>query len=407
MKKTVLMTVFLILAAGVVIFYQNTISKTIIGAVSQEDITTISAMTDRQATFQEFSNTFEQIATDRGGEYAFELMRQAPLPFGLDTHLLGHVVGDIMYEQEGIAGMGLCQHDFRNACSHTMVVGALLEFGTGALPDIREACYDAPGGKGAYTMCFHGLGHGVFAFNDYDMDKTVQMCGELGTTDYNNREAIECFGGSVMEIIGGGGHDPELWSVQRAKYLDPDNPFALCQSDIIPEEYKPMCYNYMTPYSYEALGANMSNPGAAIFDKAFEFCAMIPEENQSERQSCYGGHGKEFIGLAVGRNFSAGARPTTDKLQLMYDWCALAEAQDGRRYCVLSTMGSLYWGGEQPYEVALEYCSIVEDEEAKSACYLEMIGNVRFYIDDPTYHQQFCADVPSEYTAECREVLSL
>ena len=54
MKKTVLMTVFLILAAGVVIFYQNTISKTIIGAVSQEDITTISAMTDRQATFQEF-----------------------------------------------------------------------------------------------------------------------------------------------------------------------------------------------------------------------------------------------------------------------------------------------------------------------------------------------------------------
>src|SRR5690606_38758677 len=115
-------------------------------------------------SFEDLAQRFEALAQEKGAAHAFEVLRRAEIPPNTDLHLMGHRVGDILYQQEGIGGIKYCTQDFRNACSHSIVVGALTEFGESALPQIREACLDAPGGPGAYTMCYHGLGHGVFAF---------------------------------------------------------------------------------------------------------------------------------------------------------------------------------------------------------------------------------------------------
>ncbi|MEZ4200776.1 MAG: hypothetical protein R3B69_04350 [Candidatus Paceibacterota bacterium] len=81
---------------------------------------------------------------------------------------MGHAVGDILYEQEGISGMSICTHDFRNACSHTMVIGALIEFGTGAFPDIRDACHVQRQAVRVRTRCaFMVSDTGVFAYNGW------------------------------------------------------------------------------------------------------------------------------------------------------------------------------------------------------------------------------------------------
>ena len=117
------------------------------------------------------------------------MLKRASVPSGTDMHLLGHVVGDILYAQEGLKGIKTCTHDFRNACSHTIVVGLFSEQGEVALPKIAETCYQAPGGSGAYTMCFHGLGHGVLAYTGYDLTKAAQLCQKTGTTGYNYRES--------------------------------------------------------------------------------------------------------------------------------------------------------------------------------------------------------------------------
>lgn len=372
------------------------------------DIDKVKLLTDRNASFEEFSAEFKNIADEKGGAYAFEVMKQAPMPFALDTHLLGHVVGDILYEQEGIDGMKSCTHDFRNACSHTIVIGALLDFGEGAFEDIKQACYDAPGGKGAYTMCFHGLGHGVLAFNDYDFPKTVEMCDKFSTEKYYGREGVECFGGAIMEIIGGGGHNQELWFEKRPLYLNPADPFAFCQEDYLPEEYRPMCYNYMTPYSFEALGADMGRPDPSIYSQTFDYCAKIPLDQQASRDACYGGLGKEFIGIAGGRYFGPDARPDADQLQLMIDWCLLADEVDGQKACIYSTMDSLYWGGERPFEIALDYCSLVKTEDSlQQNCFTRLIQNVSDYIDDISYYQEFCAAVPENYQVECKTNLDI
>jgi hypothetical protein len=354
--------------------------------------------------FVEYEALFKTIAEEEGGDYAFAVLKEAEIPFGLDTHLLGHSIGEILYKQTGINGMSLCTHDFRNACSHTMVIGALLEEGTDALPQIRTACHAAPGGKGAYTMCFHGLGHGVLAFNGYSFERTIAMCDELGSEEFNHQEAVECFGGAVMEIIGGGGHDPEIWSAQREKYLHPEDPFGICRESFVTDKYRPMCYNYMTPYVYEAVGADMSAPGGEAFVAAFAECEKIPLSEPELRNACFGGQGKEFIGLAMGRNFSGSEVPSTSQLQKMQDWCGLATSEDGYKYCSGSVINSLYWGGENTYVAALEYCSL-ESDDLTDECIGQMINNVQFYIDDTQYRREFCEAVPPESVTECQQSL--
>ena len=69
-------------------------------------------------SFSELSEYFSVLAKDKGGAHAFEVLRQASVAPGTDMHLLGHVVGDTLYTQEGLEGIRVCTHDFRNACSH-------------------------------------------------------------------------------------------------------------------------------------------------------------------------------------------------------------------------------------------------------------------------------------------------
>jgi hypothetical protein len=108
------------------------------------------------SSFQKLSDRFTSLAQAKGGVYAFDVLKIASLPPNTDLHLLGHVVGDILYKQKGVAGMLDCTQDFRNACSHAIVIGTLNEFGPSkGLSLIHDACAKAPGGSGAYTMCYH------------------------------------------------------------------------------------------------------------------------------------------------------------------------------------------------------------------------------------------------------------
>ncbi|MFT7507315.1 MAG: hypothetical protein ACI92I_000458 [Acidimicrobiales bacterium] len=408
-KKIILLLVLSITVGSLsALLVYLTTSNTLPGneeARVQQSIKDVEILTNRQASFDEFVSVFVTTAREDGAVFAFNVLKNAELPFGLDSHLLAHSIGDILYEQVGIKGMALCTHDFRNACSHTMVIGALIEFGAQALPEIRKSCHSAPGGTGAYTMCFHGLGHGVLAFNSYDMPKTVAMCDKLGADEFDNLEAIECFGGAIMEMIGGGGHNQQMWELKRMESFSVDDPFGFCTKDFLPEKYRSICYTYMTPYAYEAFGADMAQPTELIHKKVFELCSKIPSNQKKERKACYGGQGKEFVGLAVGRNFVNHDVPSLESIQKMYNWCALAKEPDGFQYCIESVVDSLYWGGENPYEGPIIFCNLETDGAVRTACFSKLTENVGFYIDNVGYRTEYCEALPVESLLDCRERL--
>ncbi len=344
--------------------------------------------------FKELSKRFEDLAKDKGGAYAFEVLKRAQIPPNTDTHLLGHVVGDELYKQEGVDGIQYCTQDFRNACSHTIVIGALGEYGgEAALEKIRDACKKAPGGPGAYTMCYHGLGHGVFAFYEYSFPETVDFCKKTGTPEYRDREYIECVGGSVMELMGGGGHDPEMWQKSRDTYLTEDKPLAPCMSEYIPDEAKQICIVYMTPRLWEVAGINLGQPDPERFDDAFKLCELLPRSKPELRDSCYAGFGKEFPTLANARDIRDMNSLSDEALSKVVSWCRLAP-KEGQAPCLSSALRSLFWGGENDPELSFRFCRVAGEGDAlQKVCYENLGIEIRQYLG-PGAREAECSRLP-------------
>jgi hypothetical protein len=356
-------------------------------------------------SFQELSDFFKKLSQEKGAPYAYRVLKIAPVAPNIDMHLMGHIVGDELYKQQGIKGMQVCTQDFRNACSHTIVVGAFFDKGEAAFPEITDVCRKAPGGKGAYTMCFHGLGHGVLAYLNFDLKKAITMCEKTGSKTNQNREAVECIGGTVMEILEGGFHDRATWAEQRVKYVSNEHPLAPCDSDFMPDEARSICYTYLTPHLLEVAGANLGSPTVVDYEKAFPFCDKVPVSQPQNRQACYGGFGKEFVVLAQDRDVRAVEDMSEDRLANVYAWCKLAHNEQGTKACMESAIGSLYWGGENNPKAAIRFCSIIDDSALQQDCAENLIMQVSFYMDDKGYRQNFCSQLPESYQAICKSRL--
>ncbi len=357
--------------------------------------------------FRQLSNFFGNLAKQKGGAYAYEALAQATaksyLAHGVDTHLLGHIVGDILFKQMGIEGIKYCTSDLRNACSHSIVVGLLLQDGEGALIKAVSVCRDAPGGSGAYTMCVHGLGHGVLAYVDYDMKRAVKMCEKTAPVIGVGVEYVQCVGGVTMEMMAGI-NDRDAWLLQAPNYLKKDDPLSPCNMSFMSEQVRPICYTYLTPHLFELAGANLQKPDPVYFAKAFSFCSKLKEHDKN-RGFCYGGFGKEFVVLANERNIQSIENLNNEQLKKIYDWCVMADAQDGMIACVGNALQSLYWGGENSPAVSIKFCSLVNVSKDQSACFSGLIDAVKYYNKDVTYHKNFCNQVPKNYQNQCLSVL--
>lgn len=360
----------------------------------------VAELSEQDATFDEYTEYFEALAEERGAEYAFEVLRRAQLTPGTDLHLLAHVVGDILYKQEGIDGIHTCTPDFRNACSHSVVVGLFSERGIEALDDIAQACNEAPGGSGAYTMCFHGLGHGILAYANYDFEQAMSLCEKTGTPVRNHREYIECVGGMTMEMISGV-HDRNAWELARDDYFNEDNPLAPCNLPFVPEETRPICYTYLTPHLFQVVGGNLGNPTTDIYEKAFSLCDRISEEEQQARDACYGGFGKEFVVLAEGRDVRDIGSSGEDTLRQVRYWCSLADDERGEIVCNGTALSSLFWGGENIPDASFLFCEIEDDQKLQTICYQDLTQMILFFLADSRHVEELCRRLPEPHRNFC------
>lgn len=397
-KVAVLFILFLTLTG---LFFLSGRSEALRNSAIQNDVR---ELTRKNASFGDISQYFKNLAEKESAEYAFTVLAQASLPTNIDIHLLGHIIGDELYKQQGLKGISICTDDFRNACSHSIVIGTLLEKGEEALSDISEICRKAPGGSGAYTMCFHGLGHGVLAYTDYELEKAVLLCKKTGTPEYNNREYMECVGGTAMEMIGGV-HDKAVRIEKSKEYFKENDALYPCNADFMPVEVRAICYLYLTPHLFEAAGGDLGNPTPRDFEGAFQLCDVIPEEDTFNRDACFGGFGKEFTVLANDRDVRNIERMNAQQLKTVYDWCTLAEHEDGILSCINSAVKSLYWGGENDSLVAIRLCRVIDSQKRQGFCFERLINEVNFYISDVAYRREFCTQVPTAYDIMCKQTL--
>lgn len=353
-------------------------------------------------SFEELSRFFGELARERGALYAYGVLRAAALPPNIDLHLLGHVVGDELYAQRGVAAVADCTPEFRNACSHSVVIGVFTDDGEAGLSTIATACRKAPGGIGAYGMCFHGLGHGIFAHADYHLPQAIAACRKTETAVLGGREYIECVGGIIMELVGGeGGHDKTAFARAQERYLSAKDPLSPCDTALIPDEVKPICYLYVTPRLFTHDGGDLGHPGEREFRQAFGFCEHISAGERENRRACFEGVGKELPTLLAQRDIRAIDKIPAERMGVLHSWCALALSEDGREHCTRSIVQSLFWGGENDPRAAVAFCARGEGE-ARDTCFSELfIANGYYHRLATATREGLCALVPPEHRADC------
>ncbi len=352
--------------------------------------------------FNELRDALQDIAKKKGALYAYEILRRAQLPPSTDVHLLGHVIGDELYKQMGESAISYCTDEFRNACSHTVVVGLLLDYGEKALNTISLACQKAPGGVGAYTMCFHGLGHGVLAYENYDLEKTIALCKKTGTAAQHFQEYPQCVGGAIMEIISGGQHSPGIWNAKRPKYLTAVDPLSPCDQSYMPKEVRLFCYMYLTPYLVEAAGGEKNHPDPAVFPKAFSFCRAL-SENDHNREVCVESFGKEFIGWARQSDPRNIMTLTDEELAQMTSWCNLSGNSKDTYLCLKGIQQFIYWGGENDPRASVRFCSFLgkESQSLQNSCFKDLTALIGRYVPDLNQRVSVCALLPAENKEAC------
>lgn len=361
----------------------------------------ISYLQNANLGFSDIEAFFKSTAQKKGADYAFDLLRVAPLPKNTDVHLLAHGIGNVLYRQKGLDGITSCTNDFRNACSHSIVVGLFTEKGVDAINDIAEACRSAPGGPGAYGMCFHGLGHGVLAFTGYEFMDALGLCRQVGTVNHGYIESAECVGGMVMELVAGV-HDPMAWEIAKTVYFKTDNPLYPCDQGFIPSNARHLCFLYLTPHLWEAVGADPTTMTDDQLKRSFAFCSRLSGNQSQLKESCYGGFGKEFVTMVQSVDIRKVAMATKEQRRKVYELCLLAVDPVGIGACVREALNSFYWGGENDPKTAILFCVDIDNLDFQSACFNHLIGAFGFYNrQDQKALGDLCDQLPPIYQERC------
>jgi len=347
-------------------------------------------------TFAQVLESLKIIADEYGANVAFDVLIDSTLPPAIDTHLMGHFVGDILYDQQGMDGLSYCTDAIGYACAHSIVINALLDKGPVVFDEINDICAQVPGGN-AYGLCFHGFGHGVLAFTEYRLPEAIEACGQVGTEAYGYEEALECVGGVIMEMRGGI-HNPIVWEKNGTQYLDEDNPLHMCQADYMPDTYRGYCYLYITPFIFDTL-TERDIPSFEDFAPAMNYCSNAPLEFQEE---CFGGFAKEYLGFILGRDIRLVETMNTNQLTALWNACQSAPTLEAAAYCAKYAVYNLYRSGNHPYEISANFCSVITEPQSTRACFEKLQERVFRQNEDAVYRSNFCTTLSKDYNATCQ-----
>lgn len=113
-----------------------------------------------------------------------------------DQHFVSHIFGGVLYEEEGLPGLSVCDTRFFYGCFHEFLSRALFDQGFAILPELEELCVSSPRAD-APLSCAHGLGHGLIAYFGYTHSGLRDALAACRTLSHDPFSA--CPGGVFME----------------------------------------------------------------------------------------------------------------------------------------------------------------------------------------------------------------
>ncbi len=292
----------------------------------------------------------------------------------IDCHREAHLIGRLAYEQFGAnifaEGDASCHSGFY----HGALEAFLAEQGTNNLAkNVEDVCDAFPTLFGRFE-CLHGIGHGLMAYEDYDLPQTLRTC-DLLATDYDRGS---CYGGVFMENIvaaqGFGaipGHDTK-WAN--------NNPHFPCNAIDQSHGVQFQCYQMQTSW--------MLTLFAYDFDRVAPECLSAPA---NMIPVCFKSFGRDAAGHTL-RN-----------PQKIRDICEkVPQDADYYRQCVIGAINVIvdFWGGGLVNQ-GTELCAILPTK-GKEPCYATLASRLRDIFEEEEKRSAMCAHFEPAYQNRCR-----
>lgn len=262
----------------------------------------------------------------------------------VDCHQEAHQVGRVSYELFGAEvfeeGDASCHSGFY----HGAMEALLATEGTQDLErTITEIC-NLFGTRFGQFECIHGVGHGLMAFENYDMPAALDACDRL-ESDF---AAHSCYGGVFMEnVVAGQG----LGAIpgHETQWVNTDPHFP-CNADFVSQDRGRTFECYQMQTSWMLTLTNYDR--AAVINE----CQRAPADMQNV---CFRSLGRDIAGFTL---------RDTDR---MIQECGQVPRTSGYyRSCITGALNVVvdFWGPDLGNQ-AHAFCEAVPDEAEKQYCH--------------------------------------
>lgn len=209
-----------------------------------------------------------------GGAVAYEAFKYANNAAAIgEQHLASHVMGNVLYETEGIEGVVVCDNAFGFGCFHGLFSIALASEGVEAVNELDAACVDRFGVLG--TGCMHGIGHGILEYVGYDqIGQALDLCKQ--TTQLVS--ILGCTSGVFMEHNTPLEEDTNGLLRSVAREFSSTDPYGVCDGI---EQAQDSCYFELAAWWALALDED--------WGRMEELCSALSDTRN--RQFCFLGFG--------------------------------------------------------------------------------------------------------------------
>ncbi|MEX0877512.1 MAG: hypothetical protein WDZ40_01455 [Candidatus Spechtbacterales bacterium] len=292
-------------------------------------------------SYEEDRNIWSENVDNLGSQKAYSKFKTEYAFADFDTqHNVAHIMGELLYEKEGLNGLAVCDESFAFGCYHSFFIKAMADQGVGVVKDLDEICItEYPGNA---TGCQHGIGHGILiSLGHQNLVEALEVCKLTFQPD----PLFGCTAGVFMEY-----NYPVVFSPGVAKTtlrkIDPNNYNFPCNT-IVPSEFRSSCYFEITAYWVQ------------IFNNDFKKIGRLCQElNASiEKEACYLGVGS----IAVSKN--------NYKKDAVFLWCGDTKEEKYKSICKIGGAWRFYAYGEK--EIARQICAGIDAKFTELICFPE------------------------------------
>lgn len=317
MKKPSLGT-YIVFAIGIVLVCATTFLVRMRSTEPPRQFSNLKTSSSYQELKKKWEDVFNRTPTDA---YATFLKTANTLPYN-EAHSLAHIVGAILYDREGLAGLSHCTNDFAFGCYHGFAGNVIEKTGINGVGEFTKACKN----QESVTDCEHGIGHGLLSYLGSDkLTDALELCPEAPFGSVGG-----CYNGVFMEYF--------LSTLQRdqgvpMRTLDSRAPEGPCGSGV-PKRFQPACY-YELPAWWRAWAAG----GGASYDEQFKIvgkqCASVADSNL--QTVCFKGTGAQIAPFG---------KYNMDSIRA---WCSMMP-ESGRASCLSEALNSVAGAEKGPQE---------------------------------------------------------